>query len=144
MRAVVEVALDSATFLVGDSIGMSFVRYLQTVSLGGLLSVVVIIPLLPLLMPDLWRLQRALPPEMPAKPLERPGFALPALLLDIAGRLWAPADGIAWLSPFRYFIPFDIVMGSELPVENTIVLCAIAMTGFVLAYFLFTQRDISH
>lgn len=70
---------DPATFLVGDSIGMSFVRYLQTVSLGGLLSVVVIIPLLPLLMPDLWRLQRALPPEMPAKPLERPGFALLAL-----------------------------------------------------------------
>ena len=70
---------DPATFLVGSSIGMSFVRYLQTVSLGGVLALAVIIPLLPLLMPDLWRLQRALPPEARAKPLERPGFAVLAL-----------------------------------------------------------------
>ena len=70
---------DPATFLVGSSIGMSFVRYLQTVSLGGILSLVVIVPLLPLLMPELWRLQRALPPEARVKPLERPGFAVLAL-----------------------------------------------------------------
>jgi ABC-2 type transport system permease protein len=71
-------------------------------------------------------------------------LALAALLLDLTGRLWPPADRIAWLSPFRYFIPFDIVMGSHLPVENMLVLWAIAMTGFILAYFFFSQRDISH
>ena len=71
-------------------------------------------------------------------------LALAALLLDLTGRLWPPADPIAWLSPFRYFIPFDIVMGSALPVANMLVLWAIAMTGFTLAYFLFSQRDISH
>jgi ABC-2 type transport system permease protein len=71
-------------------------------------------------------------------------LALAALLLDLTGRLWPPADRIAWLSPFRYFIPFDIVMGNELPIENMLVLWAIAMTGFILAYFFFSQRDISH
>jgi len=71
-------------------------------------------------------------------------LALTALLLDLTGRLWPPADRFAWLSPFRYFIPFDLVMGSPLPVENILVLWAIAMTGFTIAYFLFTQRDISH
>jgi ABC-2 type transport system permease protein len=71
-------------------------------------------------------------------------LALAALLLDLTGRLWPPADRLAWLSPFRYFIPFDLVMGTELPVENIIVLWAIAMTGFTLAYFLYSQRDISH
>jgi len=71
-------------------------------------------------------------------------LALTALLLDLTGRLWPPADRLAWLSPFRYFIPFDIVMGTELPIENMLVLWAIAMTGFTLAYFLFSQRDISH
>jgi ABC-2 type transport system permease protein len=71
-------------------------------------------------------------------------LALTALLLDLTGRLWPPADRIAWLSPFRYFIPFDIVMGSELPIENMLVLWAIAMTGFTVAYFLLSQRDISH
>jgi ABC-2 type transport system permease protein len=71
-------------------------------------------------------------------------LALAALLLDLTGRLWPPADSFAWLSPFRYFIPFDIVMGTELPITNMIVLWAIAMTGFTMAYLLFSQRDISH
>jgi Na+/H+ antiporter NhaD/arsenite permease-like protein len=66
---------DPATFIVGSSIGMSFGQYLRRVSLGGLLSVAVLVPLLPLLMPDLWRLRRAMPPEEPAKPLQRPWFA---------------------------------------------------------------------
>jgi ABC-2 type transport system permease protein len=71
-------------------------------------------------------------------------LALAALLLDLTGRLWPPANSFAWLSPFRYFIPFDIVMGTELPIENMLVLWAIAMTGFTMAYLLFSQRDISH
>lgn len=71
-------------------------------------------------------------------------LALAALLLELTGRMWPPANRFAWLSPFRYFIPFDIVMGSELPIENMLVLWAIAMTGFTIAYFLFSQRDISH
>lgn len=70
---------DPATFLVGSSIGMSFGQYLRKVSLGGLMSLLVLIPLLPLLMPDLWHMRRPLPPEQPAKPLERPGFAALAL-----------------------------------------------------------------
>jgi len=37
-----------------------------------------------------------------------------------------------------------LMMGSELPIENMLVLWAIAMTGFTMAYFFFTQRDISH
>jgi ABC-2 type transport system permease protein len=71
-------------------------------------------------------------------------LALTTFLLDYVGRLWAPADRYAWLSPFRYFIPFDLVMGNPLPVENILVLSAIAMTGFTLAYLFFTQRDIAH
>src|SRR5262249_46394235 len=70
---------DPATFLVGSSIGMSFGRYLRTVSLGGVLSLLALVPLLPLLMPDVWRLRRALPPEQPVRPLERPGFTVLAL-----------------------------------------------------------------
>jgi Na+/H+ antiporter NhaD/arsenite permease-like protein len=70
---------DPATFLVGSSIGMTFGQYLHRVSLGGLLSLLLLIPLLPLLMPDLWRVQRRLPPREPGKHLQRPGFALLAL-----------------------------------------------------------------
>src|SRR6267378_2821465 len=38
---------DPATFLVGSSIGMSFGRYLRTVSLGGVMSVMVVVAQLP-------------------------------------------------------------------------------------------------
>ena len=72
---------DPATFLVGSSIGMSFGQYIQKVSLGGLLSLLVIIPLLPLLMKDLWRIQRPLPPKQSQQPLQRPWFALLALAI---------------------------------------------------------------
>ncbi len=71
-------------------------------------------------------------------------LALAAFILDYVGRLWSPADQFAWLSPFRYFIPFDLVMGNPLPVENILVLSAIGLSGFTLAYFFYTQRDISH
>jgi Na+/H+ antiporter NhaD/arsenite permease-like protein len=67
---------DPATFLVGSSIGMSFGQYLRKVSLGGLLSLLVLIPLLPLLMPDVWRLQRQLPPQATEKRFQRPWFVL--------------------------------------------------------------------
>jgi len=70
-------------------------------------------------------------------------LALAALLLDLTGRLWPPAERFAWLSPFRYFIPFDLVMGSPLPPENILILWAIAMSGFTVAYLLFSIRDIS-
>jgi len=72
---------DPATFLVGSSIGMTFGQYMQKVSLGGLLSILVIIPLLPLLMPNLWRAQRTLPPRESETPIQRPWFALLALAI---------------------------------------------------------------
>jgi Na+/H+ antiporter NhaD/arsenite permease-like protein len=72
---------DPATFLVGSTIGMTFNQYLQKVSLGGLLALLVVIPLMPLLMKDVWRVQRALPENLRIKPLERPGYAAFSLMV---------------------------------------------------------------
>jgi len=69
-------------------------------------------------------------------------LAFATLLLDVTQRLWAPLERIAWLSPFHYFDAFEIIMGDPLPVENLLVLGAITLTGFVMAYFLISQRDI--
>ena len=71
-------------------------------------------------------------------------LALATFLLDYVGLLWKPAEPIAWLSPFRYYRPFDLVMGSPLPPRNLTVLAAIAVAGFAGAYVLFSRRDISH
>ena len=70
-------------------------------------------------------------------------LAFAALLLDWAHRLWPALGRIAWLSPFFYFNPYELVAGSPLCLENILVLWAMAMTGFTVAYFLISQRDIS-
>ena len=70
---------DPATFLVGSSIGMTFTGYLHRASLGGLLAILVIIPVLPRVMPEVWRAQRELPADLRPQPLERPGLCAASL-----------------------------------------------------------------
>ena len=71
-------------------------------------------------------------------------LALATFLLDYVARLWQPAEKIAWLSPFRYYNPFDLITGNTLPLRNLAVLGGIALAGFAAAYVLFERRDISH
>jgi ABC-2 type transport system permease protein len=70
-------------------------------------------------------------------------LALVAFLLDYVGRLWRPAESVAWLSPFRYYAPFELVMGNVLPAKNLAVLGGVAAGGFAAAYVLFARRDIT-
>jgi Na+/H+ antiporter NhaD/arsenite permease-like protein len=102
---------DPATFLVGSSIGMSFVAYLQNVSLAGLLAVLVIVPLLPKLMPSIWSAQSALPPRAALPRIEHKGFMILALgvlvlmvLLFIFGELL----------PIRIVPPAVAIIGATL------------------------------
>ncbi|MGA3018858.1 MAG: hypothetical protein ABSF62_17190 [Bryobacteraceae bacterium] len=71
-------------------------------------------------------------------------LALAAFLIDYLGRLWQPVESLAKLSPFRYFSPFDLIMGGQLPLKNVAVLLGITAVGFLAAYGLFSRRDISH
>ena len=71
-------------------------------------------------------------------------LALAAFLLDYVGRLWLPAASVAWLSPFHYYSPLELVMGHPLPSKNLAVLAGIAALGLATAYVLFARRDISH
>jgi ABC-2 type transport system permease protein len=71
-------------------------------------------------------------------------LALTTYLLDYVGRMWRPAEAVVWLSPFHYYSPFDLVMGSPLSVKNLLVLGAITITGFAASYVAFGRRDISH
>ncbi len=70
-------------------------------------------------------------------------LAFAAFLLDYVGRLWQPAESVAWISPFRYYNTFDLIMGNPLPLKDLGVLAAIAVAGFGAAYFLFAHRDIA-
>jgi Na+/H+ antiporter NhaD/arsenite permease-like protein len=69
---------DPATFIVGSSIGLGFGDYLRRFSLGGLLAVLVLVPLMPLLFRETWN--RRVAAETLALPrIERPGFLVAAL-----------------------------------------------------------------
>jgi Na+/H+ antiporter NhaD/arsenite permease-like protein len=49
------------------------------VSLGGLLSVLIVIPLLPKVMPGVWNARCELPPDLRPQPLARPGLCIAEL-----------------------------------------------------------------
>ncbi len=97
---------DPATYLVGSSVGMTFSEYLHRVSLGGMLSILVVIPLLPLVMPEVWSVRRALPPDLKPEPLQRPwlcaaSLAVLAMMIalfmfgeDLPGNVAPPAVAI--------------------------------------------------
>jgi ABC-2 type transport system permease protein len=71
-------------------------------------------------------------------------LALAMFLLDYVAGAWQPAQSVAWLSPFRYYNPLELLMGKGLQTNDIIVLAAVTVAGFALAYFVFSRRDISH
>jgi Na+/H+ antiporter NhaD/arsenite permease-like protein len=102
---------DPATFLVGSSIGMSFGQYLKKVSVGGLMSVLVLAPLLPLVMRDVWRVKRTLPAAPPRQRLEHPVFCVLSLLvLAVMILLFLFGD----LLPFQLVPPAVAIVGASL------------------------------
>jgi Na+/H+ antiporter NhaD/arsenite permease-like protein len=102
---------DPATFLVGSSIGMTFIQYLQKVSLGGLFSVLILAPILPWLMQDLWRVERTLPADLKPEPLERPYLCLFAfIILLIMVFLFVAGD----LLPVRIVPPAVAIIAASL------------------------------
>jgi len=74
---------DPATFLVASSIGMTFIEYLKRVSIGGLMTLIVLIPLLPWVMKDIWQVKTTLPDDLQPQPLQKPRMAI--LSLSVLG-----------------------------------------------------------
>jgi Na+/H+ antiporter NhaD/arsenite permease-like protein len=70
---------DPATFLVGQAAGLSFMGYLKRISPGGLLSILVVVPLMPVLFGPVWRARRSLSPDLRPAPIARPLFCLLAV-----------------------------------------------------------------
>jgi hypothetical protein len=63
-------------------------------------------------------------------------------LLDFAATWWAPARPFARLSPFHYFDPMPIVMGTHDPTRHIAGLLA-ATTGLAaIAFVVYQRRDL--
>jgi Na+/H+ antiporter NhaD/arsenite permease-like protein len=102
---------DPATFLVGSAIGLSFIDYLRMVSLGGLLAVLAVVPLLPWLLPKIWATRVTLPAERPRVVIERPAFlAFALLVLLIMVALFLVGESL----PTRIIPPQVAIIGAAL------------------------------
>ena len=104
---------DPATFVVGSAMNMTFAEFIRRVSLGGLLTVLVFVPLFPRLMRDSWKVQRALPADLAPPRLKEPVLGALALLLLAAMIL---------LFLFGEELPTRIV-----PPGVSIIACAVAL-----------------
>ena len=104
---------DPATFLVGRAVGLTFGDYLRMVSLGGVLAVLAVVPLLPLLLPKIWAMQVELPAARPAVTIERPAFLVLSLLVLVI---------MVALFLFGESLPAEIV-----PPEVAIITAALAL-----------------
>jgi len=104
---------DPATFLVGSAIGMNFHEYLRRVALGGLLTLIAVIPLLPRLTKEIWIVNRNFAAAVTIPPLKEPLLGILALLLLLAMML---------LFLFGELLPIKIV-----PPGVAIVVCSVAL-----------------
>lgn len=68
--------------------------------------------------------------------------ALVALLVDYLARVWTPARHVAWISPFHYYSPLELVMGAALPVQDVLTLLGIGVAGVAGAFVVFARRDL--
>ncbi len=67
---------DPATFIVGTSINMSFTDYAQKLSLGGAISVLVVVATLPFLFKKIWRTELASLDNLPRPEINHPRMLL--------------------------------------------------------------------
>ncbi|BAW96354.1 arsenical pump membrane protein [[Synechococcus] sp. NIES-970] len=112
---------DPATYLIGDAVNLSFLDYLQRLSFGGVLAIVVVVLLLPLVFKDIWQTTFTDLSHLPNPKVNHPRvLALGGVLI--------------------FFVLLLFVIGESLPVP--IVPAAVALLGAALALTLAHQSKI--
>ncbi len=65
-----------------------------------------------------------------------------ALLLDYLARAWKPLEAVAWMSPFHFYSPLNLVIGSRFPAADVVALLAVGAAGWTVAFVLYAHRDL--
>lgn len=112
---------DPATFIVGDSINISFNDYLSRLSLGGVLAVITILIMIPFLFSDLWQKKFTQLDQLPHPQINHPRVLM--------------LGGLIVLLVLTFF-----VIGESFPVP--ISPAAVALLGAALALLLAHQTKI--
>jgi len=70
------------------------------------------------------------------------GLALATFVLDYLARLWRPARRVAWLSPFHYYDPMEMLVGAPLDRAHLFTLLGLGVVGIAGAYLIYSKRDL--
>lgn len=123
---------DPATFLVGQAAGLSFTGYLKQISPGGLLSILIVIPLMPLLFRACWRTRRRLTPGLRPEPIARPKFCLLSLFaLGVMVTLFLVGD----------YLPITIIPPSAAIIGASLALLALHVSKYESTEAVFRDID---
>jgi Na+/H+ antiporter NhaD/arsenite permease-like protein len=114
---------DPATYIVGDAINLSFTDYILRLSLGGVAAIAIVVVMLPILFPKIWRKELENLETLPHPKINHPQI----LLIEI---------GIV------IFVLTLFVVGESLP--QKISPAAVALMGAALALFLSHHSGIDH
>lgn len=69
-------------------------------------------------------------------------MAFATFILDFLGRLWSAMAPLAWLSPFHYYTPIQIVIGEPVNVWHLLALATIAAVATGIALVMHGRRDL--
>lgn len=68
--------------------------------------------------------------------------ALGLYLFDVIARVWRPAGRFAWVSPFHYYSPLELVLGRAINPSHLWVLAGVGVAGVIVAHFVYSRRDL--
>jgi beta-exotoxin I transport system permease protein len=69
-------------------------------------------------------------------------LAAVAYLVDVISQVWSPLRPPARFSPFHYYNSLRLILGSADATHDILILAGTAVAAFLLAYFLFSRRDL--
>jgi ABC-2 type transport system permease protein len=69
-------------------------------------------------------------------------MAMAGYLADVISQVWRPLKSVARFSPFHYYNSLNLIVGSANPTRDILTLACVAAAGFLLAYLLFSRRDL--
>lgn len=70
------------------------------------------------------------------------GLAFTTFLVDYLARVWPPAATVAWLTPFHYYDPMAMLLGTPLPLAHLWTLVIAGGGGIAVAYWIYGRRDL--
>jgi hypothetical protein len=68
--------------------------------------------------------------------------AMVCYVTDVISQVWRPLRPVARFSPFHYYNSLNVIIGSADAKRDMLTLACIAAACFLLAYFLFSRRNL--